>query len=135
MPQAEEDQIIAAWNTMAATAGLPKIIKMTTARKVHLKHRLHEFSAATIIDAINSIPRSGFLVGNNDRGWCASFDFILQPSSLTKLIEGQYHHERRRPPARNGAVELLLQEAEARWGRPVIDAETAEQAKIGASHG
>ena len=40
--------------------------------------------------AFAAIERSPFLKGENKTGWRASFDFLLQPSSFTKLIEGQY---------------------------------------------
>ena len=37
---------------------------------------------------------SGFLIGHNDRGWTADFDFIIRPDKAVKLLEGQYNNKR-----------------------------------------
>ena len=41
-----------------------------------------------------------FLRGDNDRGWRADIDFVLQAASFTKLMEGSYERaaNSRRPP-------------------------------------
>jgi hypothetical protein len=42
--------------------------------------------------AMDALERSAFCRGENDRGWRADFDFLLQPKSFTKLLEGAYDH-------------------------------------------
>jgi len=86
------DRIVVSWNMMATENKLSVVQKVTDARKTNIRKRLSEFECSEICDAIESIPLSGFLMGKNDRGWKANFDWLLQPSSMTKLIEGSYHN-------------------------------------------
>ena len=39
---------------------------------------------------LEKLSNSQFLTGDNDRGWKASFDFLLQEKSFLKLLEGAY---------------------------------------------
>jgi len=41
--------------------------------------------------AMAAIYNSKFLCRENDRGWKADFDFLLQPKSFVKLLEGAYN--------------------------------------------
>lgn len=85
------DEIIDAWNSMAKRAGLPEIKMLNPKRAASLKSRIKECpDVETWSTALQNIERSKFLRGENDRGWKANFDFLLQPSSFTKLIEGSY---------------------------------------------
>ena len=40
--------------------------------------------------ALAKIKANDFLSGRNDRGWRASFDWLLAPDSLLKVLEGKY---------------------------------------------
>ena len=84
-----EDQVLQAYNVMASQAGLSKA-KMTPERKKKLKPFIRRHPIDDITEAIWAIPKSRFLCGENDRGWKADFDFLLQPKSFTRLIEGTY---------------------------------------------
>ncbi|MCI1143163.1 hypothetical protein MOP88_14030 [Sphingomonas sp. WKB10] len=92
-PQAEApltpDEVLEAWNDMAGRHGLPKA-KLTPARRKALAVRIRQHSLEDFTEAIRAVPRSPFLLGENQRGWRADFDFFLQPTSFTKLIEGSY---------------------------------------------
>lgn len=83
------EHVIEAWNIMAGEAGVPKA-RMTDERKRKLRSFVRRHSIDDITEAIWAVPRSSFLCGENDRGWKAGIDFLLQPSSFTKLIEGTY---------------------------------------------
>lgn len=86
------DEVLEYWNTLAGRHGLPKISKLTPARKQRLKARIKEFpEIESWATAFKNIERSAFLRGDNDRGWKANFDFLLQPGSFVKLIEGVYN--------------------------------------------
>ncbi len=85
-------EIIDAWNSMARRVGLSEIKVLNSKRMVSLKARIRECpDVETWSVALQNIERSKFLRGENDRGWKANFDFLLQPSSFTKLIEGSYN--------------------------------------------
>jgi hypothetical protein len=40
--------------------------------------------------AFGHLRATPFLHGENAKGWCADFDFIVQDKSFTKLVEGGY---------------------------------------------
>ena len=84
------DEIRDAWNHMARECGLPEVKKLTAERERRLAARCRDFDINDWTEAIRAVRRSPFLRGDNDRGWRANFDWLLQPRSLTKLIEGQY---------------------------------------------
>jgi hypothetical protein len=92
-PAAAINMIPELWNDLAAKHGLSAIVKMTDARTTSLKARVDEHGVNTILEAMRTIPNSRFLMGKTGNGWKANFDWLLQPSSCTKLIEGQYHND------------------------------------------
>ena len=84
------DEVVEAWNDIAERRKLPKVAKITPERRRKLKARIQQNTIEEWRTALDAIDRSSFLCGDNDRGWKANFDFLLQPSSFTKLIEGVY---------------------------------------------
>lgn len=86
----QSGKVLDAWNDMARTAGLSQVVKMTGKRPAHLKARLKDHGLEAIVDGIKTIPNFPFLMGKNPRKWKAHFDWLMQPSSCTKLIEGGY---------------------------------------------
>ena len=80
-----------AWNAMALKSGLAQIKAISDKRKEQSGARIREHGIDALLAAVEAIPQSAFLMGENDRKWVADFDFIIQPSSCLKLIEGKYH--------------------------------------------
>lgn len=79
------------WNSLARETGLSKVGKLTDMRRRSLKARLSECDGLSgWSDALAKIRTNSFLLGDNDRGWKADFDFLLQSKSFTKLMEGGY---------------------------------------------
>jgi len=83
-------EVIEAWNDLAERKRLAKVVKLTPDRQRKLKARISQNTIDEWKTALEAIERSSFLCGDNDRGWKANFDFLLQLSSFTKLIEGVY---------------------------------------------
>jgi hypothetical protein len=81
--------VLEAYNLMAAEAGLPKA-RMTPERRKKLRTFTARHKVEDITEAIWAIPRTPFLCGENPRGWKADFDFLLQPKSFTRILEGSY---------------------------------------------
>ena len=79
------------WNAKLAPLGVPKIQSFTEPRRKALALRLKEIGGpagwSTMIDLIKASPH---LLGRNDRGWKVSFDWVLLPKNLTKIMEGNY---------------------------------------------
>lgn len=86
-----EQEIIECWNDLAERTGLAKIKVMNDKRRNTLRKRIKECpDVETWALAFRNIEQSSFLLGDNDRGWQANFDFLLQPTSFMKIIEGNY---------------------------------------------
>jgi hypothetical protein len=85
------DDVVEAWNSLAGDRGLAKIVKLTENRRKQIKARIREYDAEDWSTAMAAIYHSKFLCGENDRGWKADFDFLLQPKSFVKLLEGAYN--------------------------------------------
>jgi hypothetical protein len=86
--------VVEAWNEVALANGLSQVAKMTDERTKRLKARIADHGSAEIIAGIKTIPESAFLMGENDRGWKANFDWMLRPDMCAKLLEGAYHNKK-----------------------------------------
>jgi uncharacterized protein YdaU (DUF1376 family) len=80
-----------AWNAMALRCGLAQAAKLTPDRKRKLLARLRDHGPESWAKALANVERSKFLRGESgDREWRANLDFLLQPASFTKVLEGTY---------------------------------------------
>ncbi len=84
------EHVVEAWNAMAERLGLATVRKLSTERRRKLQIRIREHTIEDFTEAISAIERSPFLRGDGKEGWRADFDFLLQPKSFLKLIEGSY---------------------------------------------
>jgi hypothetical protein len=102
-PQASDerhdfDAVVKSWNLLAIETLIPEIQHLTETRKIALRLRLKEIGGLegwySVLDKIRAGPH---LTGRNDRGWTATFDWVLKPANLTKIMEGNYD-DRHQPP-------------------------------------
>lgn len=85
------ESAVLVFNQAAREVGWPNCQRLTEPRKAKLKARLKDCGTlAAWNEAINRAKNTPFLLGQNDKGWKADFDFFLQEKSFTKLIEGSY---------------------------------------------
>jgi uncharacterized protein YdaU (DUF1376 family) len=91
-PPLTEQEVLEAWTERMVPQGFPAVRKMTDTRRRQLRARLRDSTIEEWQQAMDAMERSAFLRGENDRGWRADFDFLLQPKSFTKLLEGAYDH-------------------------------------------
>jgi uncharacterized protein YdaU (DUF1376 family) len=87
-----KQEVIDAWQGRMVAAGFAPIARMTGDRERKLRARLKDSTLEEWQRAMDAMERSAFCRGENDRGWKADFDFLLQPKSFTKLLEGAYDH-------------------------------------------
>lgn len=77
------------WNQESGS--LPKVARVSAQRKAKIETRLKDEPDLEVwrkvFRAIASWP---FGLGDNDRGWKASFDYALQPGTLDKFEAGAY---------------------------------------------
>lgn len=87
----EEKLAFEAFNELADEIGLSRAQALTDERRTKIRQRLSECGGLTgWLEAMGKIRGSPFLKGDNDRGWKANLDFVLQRSSFTRLMEGTY---------------------------------------------
>jgi hypothetical protein len=87
-----EKVIVDHYNLLANQLGLPRCRLWTKARAAKLRQRAADCDGdySMILEAIDKLADSAFCQGDNERGWKATLDFVLQASSFTKLLEGAY---------------------------------------------
>ncbi len=74
---------------------LPGVVNMSKDRVKKLSaRRRDEYFKANFAEAIKRIAASDFCCGKNDRSWVATFDFLLQPGTVTKVLEGKYDNRK-----------------------------------------
>lgn len=83
-------ELVEDWNGLAKELDLPKVAKLTDMRRRQIRASLKRNTLDEWKLAFAAIRRSGFCQGENKTGWRADFDFLLQPKSFTRLIEGFY---------------------------------------------
>lgn len=94
-----EAQFMSAWNALPKP--FPKIHKMSPTRQRALRCRCGDvFWLENWRAALDRLPRSPFLRGENKTGWTADPDFFLRPDSVLRIIEGKYDSK---PRQENGA--------------------------------
>jgi hypothetical protein len=71
---------------------LPKVIGTNKERNKRIKARMEEASADKWVEVIQRIAKSDFCNnrGPSAKGWKADFDFLLQPETRLKVLEGKY---------------------------------------------
>lgn len=90
-PIDEIAQAVSAYNLTAEAAGWPKVRALSKERRAALRARLAEAGGIEGWHAALAKARASPLCnGQNDRGWVASFDFLTQRKSFTRLMEGNY---------------------------------------------
>lgn len=84
-------QILEKWNTL----GVAKVTKLVsgTNRDKMLKARIREYGVDTILQAIDSVKQSDFLMGKNKDGWTITFDWFIRPNNFPKVLDGNYNNK------------------------------------------
>ncbi|NIU01123.1 MAG: hypothetical protein GWN01_09415 [Nitrosopumilaceae archaeon] len=79
------------YNKLAKQYNLPVCTTIKNQRQKKLSKRLRENGGLESWNqALNKIKSIPGLQGENNRSWKANIDFLLQPSSFVKLLEGYY---------------------------------------------
>lgn len=100
-PKVSYENIVAVWNSVCLS--LPKVVKVTEARKKKIKCRIEEFGVKPdelqdfLMRLFQRVQASDFLTGrcNGKVGWVANFDWLFEnPSNWVKVTEGNYDNNR-----------------------------------------
>ena len=93
-PPCPYQKIMEEWNRICT--GLDPASRMTKRRRKHLGARWKQFGKdlSMFSNAFGKIQASDFCRGQNDRGWTASFDWIIQDdTNMVKVLEGKYRNK------------------------------------------
>lgn len=70
---------------------LPSIKEITKTRETAINNRWKQLDTLEgCIVFFESVQKSDWLSGRNDKGWKASFDWMFKASNFTKIIEGNF---------------------------------------------
>jgi len=92
---ADLQECVKAWNAICGKK-LPPIRGLLGERKKQLPARLAELTDdptqqfAEWVKLCKRIARSPHMTGDNNHGWIGSFDFVMKPANLMKILEGNY---------------------------------------------
>jgi hypothetical protein len=102
-------QMVLAWNDICGNKDLPKVIQLTEKRKKHMRARLKERPLKDWISIFKKVAATPFLTGQNDRGWKADFDWVMNPDNVAKILEGKYDCNRSKGGGGSGGAAMGLQ--------------------------
>lgn len=72
---------------------LPKIVKLTDVRKRAIRARLKTYTENDLVTAFDKAEASDFLRKGSGTWNGASFDWIMNPRNLVKILEGNYDNK------------------------------------------
>jgi len=119
--------VVERWNAMCGLVGLPTVSKVTDQRRIAIKKRLEEYSAEKIEEVFNLVSKSAFLLGENDRGWKADFDFVINKSKFPKILEGSYQGNTTKKDTVKISMEAIQRAAEEQFPHNQLGEEDGPQ--------
>ena len=87
-------EIVDLWNELLCPP-LPRVIKVSDSRKNKIKSRVNEMGGQEEVNSIKKlflkIKSAPFLLGDNDKRWHATFDWVFEnDKNWVKIMEGNY---------------------------------------------
>ncbi|MBQ3326205.1 MAG: phage replisome organizer N-terminal domain-containing protein [Clostridia bacterium] len=77
----------------------PRVVRLSDPRKRAIRARMKAYSMEDFRKLFEAAEASPFLKGENDRGWRATFDWLMNEQNMTKVLEGAYADTGRRKRA------------------------------------
>ena len=84
------EEIVALYNQICTS--LPLVQNITSGRIAAMGTRWAENrrNIGVFVQLFTMAQESAFLTGDNKRGWKANFDWLMKPSNMAKVLEGNY---------------------------------------------
>lgn len=83
---------------------MPQVQKLTDKRNKAIDNFIKEFTNKQFEQICEIANTSDFLIGENDKGWKADFDFIMRIDKATNILEGKYSSKK---SGMNDFIELM----------------------------
>jgi hypothetical protein len=97
-PKSFRSKVIEYFNDKMKDRSIKPIVSITdnTRRAEWLLARRREYGDDAIFRMIDKASGSAFLNGHNQKGFTASFDWLIRPNNFPKVLEGNYDDEKRK---------------------------------------
>lgn len=118
--EADASRIIHSWNAL----GVSSVKSISNNRLTLVKARITDYGLDAFLETIESIKECPFLLGQNERGWVITFDWLIKPSNFAKVLEGNY-----KPMVTQSAIQQTKKTASSNFTerKNDIDAETLQK--------
>ena len=73
---------------------LPRVKSITPQRRKAIMAALKQLGDTDISELFRKTAASDWLSGRNNKGWSADFDWVLEPSHLVRIMEGNYDNRK-----------------------------------------
>lgn len=73
---------------------LPRVQNITPQRRKAIMAALKQLGDTDISELFRKTAASDWLSGRNNKGWSADFDWVLEPSHLVRIMEGNYDNRK-----------------------------------------
>ena len=82
------------FNELIHDTPIPPIKVLRGRRRAALQARLRDYGEDVVRTVLSKSAESSFLTGGGERGWFASFDWIIKPQNFLHILEGRYDSKR-----------------------------------------
>ena len=99
------DAVVRLYNDLCPS--LPSVRTLSDKRKRDIKTRLKKYTLDDFQKVFEKAEKSSFLRGDNERGFRASFDWLINEGNMAKVMDGNYDdrpNKQRAAPARAPAA-------------------------------
>jgi hypothetical protein len=112
-PKSFREKVLLYFNGKMAGKSIKPIKAITdgTKRSEYLKARVREHGRDAVFQMIDKAAGSQFLNGYNQKGFTATFDWLVLPNNFIKVLEGNYDNERNGTDRKNNGAEQRADEA------------------------
>ena len=89
------DEIISFFNEQMRDKSIPQVAIVTSERKQAFERLMAQTGVSTesVKQAIKNAAASDFLNGKGQKGWVASFDWMMVPQNFQKVLENNYRNK------------------------------------------
>jgi len=88
---------------------MPAVNEAGSDRIEEVQARLMKYDRWKIVEIFRLAADSDYLNGKNNKGWVASFDWLMKESNFTKVAEGNFNNRPSAVPPANASVFEVLQ--------------------------
>lgn len=86
---------------------LPKVKRLTPKRLERIKEALPHLDGEGFEGLFRRVARSDFLCGCGKKGWKASFDWVMNPDNIVRVLEGEFDPAESPPSASSYDIDEL----------------------------